>query len=83
MCEIAYLSIKNSKSSRALKCALDPGCSLLASLRRQLSASEAGAPPDQILDPRLIIVQIIFIFIIKGISNQLPNGQFVSSVAGM
>ena len=28
-----------------------------ASLRRQLSASEAGAPPDQILDPHLVSQQ--------------------------
>ena len=45
MCENAYLSIKNPKASRALKRALDPGRRMLASLRRQLSASEAGAPP--------------------------------------
>ena len=45
MCENAYLSIKNPKASRALKRALDPGHRMLASLCRQLSASEAGAPP--------------------------------------
>ena len=51
MCENAYLSIKNPKASRALKRALDPGRRMLvspsdsASLCRQLSASEAGAPP--------------------------------------
>ena len=45
MCENAYLSIKNPKASRALKQALDPGRRMLTSLRRQLSASEAGAPP--------------------------------------
>ena len=45
MCENAYLSIKNPKASRALKRALDPGRRMLASLRWQLSASEAGAPP--------------------------------------
>ena len=45
MCENAYLSIKNPKASRALKQALDPGRILLASLRRQLWAAEAGAPP--------------------------------------
>ena len=45
MCENAYLSIKNPKASRALKQALDPGRRMLASLRRQLSASEAGDPP--------------------------------------
>ena len=45
MCENAYLSIKNPKASRALKRALEPGRILLASLRRQLSAAEAGAPP--------------------------------------
>ena len=43
--ENAYLSIKNPKASRALKWALDPGRKLLASLRRQLSASAPGAPP--------------------------------------
>ena len=53
MCENAYLSIKNPRASRALKWALDPGRRMLASLRRQLSASEAGAPLDQILDPHL------------------------------
>ena len=54
MCENAYLSIKNPKASRALKRALDPGRRMLASLRQQLSASEAEAPPlDQILDPHL------------------------------
>ena len=53
MCENAYLSIKNPKASRALKQALDPSHRLLASLRRQLSASEAGPPLDQILDPHL------------------------------
>ena len=62
MCENAYLSIKNPKASRALKRALDPGRRMLASLRRQLSASEAGAPPlDQILDPHLLCVFIIVI----------------------
>ena len=45
MCENAYLSIKNPKASRALKRALDLGRRMLASLCRQLSASEAGAPP--------------------------------------
>ena len=51
MCENAYLSIKNPKASRALKRALDPGRRMLASLTRlaslcrQLSASEAGATP--------------------------------------
>ena len=45
MCENAYLSIKNPKASRARLRALDPGHRMLASLRRQLSASEAGAPP--------------------------------------
>ena len=50
MCENAYLSIKNPKASRVLKRALDPGHRMLAfrdftSLCRQLSASEAGAPP--------------------------------------
>ena len=34
MCEIAYLSIKNPKASRALKRALDPSRRLLASLTR-------------------------------------------------
>ena len=51
MCENAYLSIKNPKASRALKRPWTPAayCSLRsrdsASLRRQLSAAEAGAPP--------------------------------------
>ena len=57
MCENAYLSIKNPEASRALKRALDPGHRMLASLRRQLSASEAGAPPDQILDPHLVLTK--------------------------
>ena len=45
MWENAYLSIKNQKASRALRWALDPGHILLASLRWQLSGSEAGPPP--------------------------------------
>ena len=45
MCENAYLSIKNPKAPRALKRALDPGRRMLTSLRQQLSASEARAPP--------------------------------------
>ena len=59
MCENAYLSIKNPKASRALKRALDPSHKMLTSLARlrfatsELSASEAGAPLDQILDPHL------------------------------
>ena len=53
MWENAYLSIKNPKASRALKWALDPSRKLLALLHRQLSASEPGAPLDQILDPHL------------------------------
>ena len=44
MWENAYLGIKNLKASRALKRALDPDGRLLASLSRQLSVSEAGAP---------------------------------------
>ena len=55
MCENAYLSIKNPKASRALKRALDPGHRMLASLRRQLSASEAAPPLDQILDLHLAV----------------------------
>ena len=45
MCENAYLSIKNPKASRTLaaECSLHSRDS--ASLCRQLSASEAGAPP--------------------------------------
>ena len=42
MWENAYLSIKNPKASKSF---LDPGRKLLASLRRQLSASAPGAPP--------------------------------------
>ena len=57
MCENAYLSIKNPKASRALKQALDPGRRMLASLRWQLSASEAGPPLDQILDPHLLLLE--------------------------
>ena len=53
MWENAYLSIKNPKASRALKWALDPSRKLLASLRRQLSASGPGPPLDQILGPHL------------------------------
>ena len=59
MWENVYLSIKKPKAFRALKFALHPGhrCSLRlrdsTSLRRQLSASEAASPFDQILDPHL------------------------------
>ena len=60
MWENAYLSIKNSKASRALKQALDPGHNLLTSLMRLHFATSATfglrtwAPPlDQILDPHL------------------------------
>ena len=51
MCENAYLSIKNPKASRAIKRAmtLAADCSLRSHnstlLCRQLSVSEAGAPP--------------------------------------
>ena len=54
MWENAYLSIENQKASRALTWALDPGHILLASLRWQLSGSEAGPPLDQILDLHLV-----------------------------
>ena len=59
MWENAYLGTKNSKASRARLRALDPAADSSlhyrdsASLRRQLSASEAGCPLDQILDPHL------------------------------
>ena len=62
MWENAYLSIKNSKASRALKRALDPSRNLLASLVRLRFAMLAtfglrtwGPPLDQILDPHLVL----------------------------
>ena len=59
MWENAYLSIKDPTASRALKRALDPSHNLLASLRRQLSASGPGPSPlDQILDPHLMQSEI-------------------------
>ena len=60
MWENAYFSTKNSKVSRSLKRALDPGRRLLALLARLRSATLAtfglgswGPPLDQILDPHL------------------------------
>ena len=65
MCEIAYLSIKNPKASRALKRALDPSRRLLASLARLRFATSAtfglrglGPPLDQILDPHLVNISL-------------------------
>ena len=57
MCEIAYLSIKNPKASRALKRALDPGRRMLASLRYvgSFRPQKLGPPLDQILDPHLCV----------------------------
>ena len=63
MCENAYLSIKTQKLPGPLSRPWTPAteCSLClhdsASLHRQLSASEAGAPLDQILDPHLVSSQ--------------------------
>ena len=47
MCEIAYLSIKNPKASRALKQALDPRRRMLASLRYvgSFRPQKLGPPP--------------------------------------
>ena len=59
MWENAYLSINNTKASRALKRALDPGRNLLALLMRLRFAMSATfglrtwPPLDQILDPHL------------------------------
>ena len=68
MCEIAYLSIKNQELPGPLSRPWTPAadCSLhlhdSALLRRQLLASEAGAPLDQILDPHLDLVNEVLLF---------------------
>ena len=56
MCENSYLSIKNLKASWTLAadCLLHSCDS--TSLHQQLSASEAGPPLDQILDPHLNVI---------------------------
>ena len=59
MCENAYLSMKSQKLPGPLRgpWSLAADCLICscdsASLRRQLCASEAGPPLDQILDPHL------------------------------
>ena len=59
--ENAYLTLKNTRASRALRRALDPGRYMLASLALRRCALSANIgkifagppPPDQILDPHL------------------------------
>ena len=58
--ENAYLTLKNTRASRALRRALDTGQYMLASLALRRCAPSAnlgkkllGPPPDQILDPHL------------------------------
>ena len=72
MCENAYLSIKNPKASRALRRALDPGRRLLALLARLCFAMSAtfglrswGPPLDQILDPHLAGMCVLFLRVWK------------------
>ena len=56
--ENAYLTLKNTRASRALRRALDPGRYMLTSLALRCTPSanlgkNLLAPPDQILDPHL------------------------------
>ena len=71
MWENAYLSIKTQKLPGPLSGPWTPGTdSSLRShdstpLHRQLSASEAGAPLDQILDPHLLLVNFCDFLVIS------------------
>ena len=66
------LTLKNTRASRALRRALDPGQCMLALLRAVSKSRQIIAgPPHQILDPHLVKVKVIHTYIAHTCDNHV------------